>query len=107
MTRTFDGETYDEALDGDRLRSQYARVWAAMSDEQWHTPEELERTTGYRWASINARTRDFRKPKFGAHAVDRERVPGQRGQHRYRLRIRRDKRESPPSWKLTQQGVLL
>ena len=106
MTQTFDGETYDEALDGDRLRSQYARVWAAMADEQWHTPEELERITGYRWASINARTRDFRKPKFGGHAVDRERVPGQRGQHRYRLRIRREPRDEP-SWRMTVQERLL
>ena len=103
MTKTFDGETYDEALDGDRLRSQYARVWAAMADEQWHTPEELERTTGYRWASINARTRDFRKPKFGCHTIDREYVGN--GLWRYRLTIRQ---EAPvESWQMTEQGVLL
>jgi hypothetical protein len=107
MTKTFDGATFDEPLDGDRLRSQYARVWAVMADGQWRTPEELERLTGYRWASINARTRDFRKPKFGAHWVDRERVPGQRGLHRYRLRIRRQEPVQVASWQMTEQGILL
>lgn len=102
---TFDGVTYDESRDGDRLRAQYARVWAVMSDGEWHTPAELEQRTSDMWAAISARLRDFRKPKFGAHTVDREYVSD--GVWRYRLTIRRELPAEVSSWQMTVQERLI
>jgi hypothetical protein len=83
----FGGETYDESQDGDRLRAQFAAVFALMSDGEWRTLNEIRAQTGGVWEtqSLSARLRDFRKPKFGAHIVDKERVPGANGLWRYRL----------------------
>lgn len=79
----FDGETYDEALDEDRLKTQLARVRALMWDQRWRTLDDISRATGDPHASVSARLRDLRKGKFGAHIVERERV--KRGLYRYRL----------------------
>jgi hypothetical protein len=67
----FDGWTFDEDRDGDRLRAQYRRVWGVMADRGWHTLAEMSERTGDPPASISARIRDFRKPKFGGHTVER------------------------------------
>lgn len=80
-----DGITYDHARDGVRLAEQHQRVWNAVKDGNWRTPKELELATGYSWASISARLRDFRKPRFGSHGVDRESRGN--GLFVYRLRI--------------------
>jgi hypothetical protein len=82
---TFDGATFDPALDGDRLRSQLARVRRAMADGEWHTLRELGERLADSDASVSARLRDLRKPKFGGWTVERQRVPGGNGLHRYRL----------------------
>lgn len=79
---TFDGPDLTRA-DHARLGEQLERVRAVMEGGAWWTPEELERATGYRWASISARIRDIRKPKFFGRAVERRRVGG--GQFAYRL----------------------
>lgn len=78
-----DGITFNPDLDRARLNEQAQAVWNAMADGAWHTPENLEATTGYNWASISARCRDFRKPAFGGHTVERERAG--HGLFRYRL----------------------
>jgi len=88
---SFGGETFDEAQDGDRLRTQFKRVFELMKDSEWRTlsdihaemPEASE-------AAISARLRDFRKDKFGGHTVDRRRVPGERGLFEYRLLVRQE-----------------
>jgi hypothetical protein len=37
----FSGTTYSQALDHDRLSTQYNRVFNVMCDGQWHTIPEL------------------------------------------------------------------
>lgn len=68
---TFDGATFDAERDAERLASQYGEVFRLMADARWRTPREMEALTGHPWASISARLRDMRKPRFGAHVVNR------------------------------------
>lgn len=85
---TFDGGTFSEPLDGDRLRIQLNAVWVFMFDERWHTLREVSVAIGAPEASVSARLRDFRKEKFGGHVVERQRIPNGNGLHIYRLRKR-------------------
>jgi hypothetical protein len=82
---SFGGKTFDEGLDGNRLRKQLSAVWAFMFDGQWHTLKELSRAVGAPEASVSARLRDFRKDKFGGYTVERERIPLGNGLHKYRI----------------------
>ena len=68
----FDGETFDPDKDEQRLNAQMARVYAAMRDGRWRTLDELAKITGDPTPSISARLRDLRKPRFGAHTIERE-----------------------------------
>jgi hypothetical protein len=77
------GSTYDAKRDFDRLNTQQADVWAVFKDGEWHTLRSLSERTGHPEASISARIRDFRKPRFGGHTVEREYV--ERGLFRYRV----------------------
>lgn len=77
------GETFDAALDAERLKGQHHRVYAVMRDGDWRSLADLADQTGYPEASISARLRDFRKPRFGSHTVERRRVGG--GLFQYRL----------------------
>ena len=70
----FDGHTFDDGRDGERLLSQHRRIFDLMLDERWRTPPELEAATGDPWASISARLRDMRKRRYGAHTVNRRYV---------------------------------
>ena len=79
----FDGKTYEPKLDHARLGAQLLAVKMLMADGAWRTAADLEAATGYNWASISARLRDLRKPKFGGHTVERRRVIG--GLFEYRL----------------------
>ena len=71
---TFDGATYDPALDATRLKSQLERVRTLMQDGQWRTLGEIQALAGGSEAALSARLRDLRKPRFGAWIVDRRRV---------------------------------
>ena len=79
----FDGKTFDRARDGGRLQAQFKRVRDLMLDGQWRTLEQLSEATGDPQASVSARLRDLRKPKFGAHTVLRRYV--RKGLWEYRL----------------------
>ncbi len=82
----FDGETYDPLLDGNRLRHQLGKVFEAMMRGEWLTLEEIQQRSGQPQASISARLRDLRKPRFGSYILER-RPRGERdlGQFEYRL----------------------
>ena len=89
-TASFDGDSYDENYDGPRLESQLLLVFEHMRDSKWATLKEIIAvikcgTT----ASISARLRDFRKPKFGGHSVERRRLEGEehKGIWEYQLTI--------------------
>ena len=85
---TFGGSTYDEALDGSRLRQQLERVkkylleargaWVSLQD----CPAALE---GEGTAAITARARDLRKEKHGCYAVECRRNPIAKQGYQYRI----------------------
>jgi len=84
----FDGATYERAHDKARLTGQCLRVFTAMSDGRWRTLAEIEAVTGDPQASISARLRDLRKPKFGEYTVNRRaRGPRENGLFEYQLQV--------------------
>jgi|ETNvirenome_6_85_1030632.scaffolds.fasta_scaffold275130_2 hypothetical protein len=83
----FDGTTFDERLDGVRLRKQWERVRDAMADGQWRTVQEIMLLAEVESdASVTARIRDLRKARFGGYDVDRKRSENHDGLWVYRLR---------------------
>ena len=80
---TFGGATFDEERDGERLSTELASVKAYVLDGTWHYLAEISSALGYPEASVSARLRDLRKPRFGGYLVEREYV--RRGLHRYRV----------------------
>ena len=79
----FAGETFDEAKDGKRLRSQLDRVRALMIDGEWRTLGDISMRCGGSEASVSARLRDLRKATMGLHQVERRRLG--RGLWQYRV----------------------
>lgn len=79
----FDGADYVHAEDYSRLKSQYDRVFALMRDGQWRTLEGISELTGDPVASVSAQLRHMRKPRFGAHTVERRYMD--RGLYVYRV----------------------
>lgn len=69
----FDGDTYEPDFDEERLGKQSRKVYDLMVDGEWRTLGEIESATGAPQASISARLRDFRKPRFGGFTVERRR----------------------------------
>jgi len=100
----FDGVTYEPPEDESRLRTQLWRVFVYMTDEQEHTLAELAEATGGSEASVSARLRDLRKPRFGSWIIDRRRIGG--GLFGYRLRRRDPKVEAMLPQKPPPQGPL-
>ena len=84
LSPDFDGRTYEPAKDRKRLTGQLARVREIMSDGGWYNLSYLAICTRGTEASVSARIRDLRKPKFGSHIIDRRRV-GDSGLFQYRL----------------------
>jgi len=71
MPRAFDGVTFDPERDEERLNRQMRAVARFMSDGRVHTLFEIEEATGFPQASVSARLRDLRKPRFGKRTVER------------------------------------
>lgn len=59
----FDGETYDEARDGERLGGAFERVYALMRDGRKRTLQEISDGAKCSVTTASARFRDFRKSK--------------------------------------------
>lgn len=70
----FDGETYEPDRDGERLRGLLGRVFAVVKDGRWWTLRRLAVEANGSEASVSARLRDLRKPKFGGYEVQRRYV---------------------------------
>lgn len=71
-SRAFDGKTYEPERDYARLTGQLGRVFELMKDGEWRTiPQIVQQTRGSPQA-ISARLRDYRKPKYGGHTVERK-----------------------------------
>lgn len=81
-----DGDTYDHHRDHLRLGAQAQRVLDVIGDGQWRTLSEIATATGDPEASVSARLRDLRKPKFGGLDVARRlRDEDMPGLYEYRL----------------------
>ncbi len=85
MLAGFDGATLEPARDQARLAHQLLRVKAAIQDGRWRTLGQLVEITGAPEASVSARLRDLRKPRFGGYVIERRFVA--RGLHEYRLAL--------------------
>ena len=74
----FDGATFDEELDGERLARQLQRVKDLMRDGKWRTLYTIAAKVQGSEAAVSARLRDLRKEKFGSWTVEKRRllVPG-------------------------------
>ena len=68
--RDFDGATYDPLRDGTRLTGQLARVLYHAHGQHWQTLRELSDKAKAPEASVSARLRDLRKPKFGGYKLE-------------------------------------
>jgi hypothetical protein len=78
-----DGDTFNPFLDEERLNKQMRGVFTIMRDQRWRSLKAIADMTGYPEASVSARLRDFRKPKFGGLTLNRRRVTD--GLHEYQL----------------------
>jgi hypothetical protein len=83
----FDWKTYDPALDQDRLSKQLVRTFELMRDGHWRTLEDIATITGDPHASVSARLRDLRKPRFGGYGVEKRRRTAASGTFEYRLKL--------------------
>ncbi len=81
----FDGATFDPEKDEARLTGQLLRVYECLKDGQWWTLQRLKVTAGGSEAGCSARIRDLRKPRWGAHRIERRRV-NESGLWEYRLK---------------------
>jgi hypothetical protein len=74
MYMKFDGSTYDPILDEKRLITLFDKVKKLMLDGRWRTLSEIHKAIcAGSEASISARLRDLRKPRFGGFDVQRRR----------------------------------
>lgn len=55
----------------ERLCDAGLRVYRLMSDGKWRTLREISEATQMSEAGASARLRDFRKPAFGSHTVEK------------------------------------
>jgi len=62
-------------------------IWRLISTGDWYTLAEISEATGAPEASVSARLRDFRKPKYGNFVVDKQ-YDDRMGCWQYRLRVR-------------------
>lgn len=81
----FDGATYEPGHDQARLAGQLSRVQALMRDGRWRTLSALTHIVGGSEAGVSARLRDLRKPRFGSHTIERQRLKG--GLFCYRMKV--------------------
>jgi uncharacterized protein (DUF2132 family) len=82
-TIPFDGADYVPARDDQRLTDQLGRVWQVMASGSWQTLRQIAVATGDPEPSISAQLRHLRKPRFGAHTVERNYIGN--GLYAYRL----------------------
>ena len=93
-----DGVTFTPEFDRDRLNRQAGDVYDTLAGKydgsatwdgapRWWTLRELAEFTGHPEASVSARIRDLRKPRFGGLTIERRRRGEGRGTWEYRLEV--------------------
>jgi hypothetical protein len=87
----FDGETYDEVWDGERLKTNLDKTFSLMRDGERRTLRQIAEAVGCSESGVSARIRDLRKAKwqlfYGQCDVKSERVSG--GVWHYWLKIKK------------------
>lgn len=94
---SFDGPTYDAETDEARLTGLLEQVFELMKDRKFRTLQEIKKQLccNAGEASISARLRDLRKPRFGAHTVNRRRRgEASAGVFEYQLTLRERSNET-------------
>lgn len=84
MRTLFDGPDVTTA-DAVRLEGQLGRVFDYMKDGIWRSLDNIATHVQGSEAGVSARLRDLRKPRFGAHTVERSRFGPASGIWYYRL----------------------
>ena len=69
-----DGATFDFARDSVCLTGQLLAVYKLMQDGQYRTLRRIAEAVGGSEASVSARLRDLRKPRYGKLKIDRRAV---------------------------------
>ena len=89
LFQLFDGPTFEETHDADRLMGQLGKVYQCMKDGKFRTLAEIKAAIECgSEAGISARLRDLRKPRWGGHTVERRRRgEAEKGLHEYRLTL--------------------
>lgn len=82
-SRAFDGKTYEPKRDYVRLTGLLERVYNIMWCQAWLSLDYIAKEGGGSEASVSARLRDLRKPRFGGHTIERRHVGN--GLFEYRL----------------------
>lgn len=67
------GQTYQPTKDRARLSKQADAVYGLMQDGRWRTLAAIAYHCAASEASVSARLRDLRKPRYGSHTVERRR----------------------------------
>lgn len=80
-----DGDTYVAEFDFDRLNAQAKRVYSVIVGGAWWTLGEISEITRDPEASVSARLRDLRKPRFGGLQIERRARDREAGLYEYRL----------------------
>lgn len=80
-----DGETFSKGRDLSRLNAQMRAVYELMKDGQWRSLFAIAHHTDHPEASVSARLRDLRKPKFGGFTVERRYIAN--GEYHYRVLV--------------------
>ena len=78
MALLFDGDTFDQALDGPRIGRQLDAVRDLLLAHrgEYFTLREIQQVAGGSEAGVSARIRDLRKARNGGHDVQRRRRDG-------------------------------
>jgi len=90
---SFEGATYDEALDYARLSTQIEDVLNSMLDQKWHMMQDIAESINAPEPSVSAQIRNLRKEKHGGYIIDRRRV-GNTYEYRLDLIATRAKKEN-------------
>ena len=79
-----DGNTFDHKRDVKRLNRQTFDVYNYVAyPKVWRSLKEISEATGHPEASVSARLRDLRKPKFGGFEIERRHVSKGLWQYRF------------------------
>ena len=70
--KIFDGSDYDHNRDSQRLSKQQEKIFNLMRDGEWRTLKHIAYVTSAPETSVSAQLRNFRKPKFGSHTVEKD-----------------------------------